>query len=104
MKLAAFFALALFAMSGCTMRGVDTTLTPQLLSDGQVVYVYSDLANFAQPDQDADAEKLRMRDLNDWVNDSGICHSGYEVIKRQPIAIRAGWQGKKVYYFIRCKP
>lgn len=103
MKRAALLVFGLFMMSGCTVRGVDTSLTPQLLADGQVVYVYSDLANFAQPDQDADAENLRMRDLHDWVNDSGVCPKGYEVIKRQPIAIRAGWQGKKVYYFIKCR-
>ncbi len=95
--------IALFAISGCTVRGVDTTLRPQLMSDGQVVYVYSDLANFALPDQDAEAEKLRVRDLNDWVNDSGICPSGYDVIKRQPVAVRAWAQGKRVYYFIKCR-
>lgn len=103
MKHLALFAIVILAMTGCTMRGVDTTLTPQLLSDGQVVYVYSDLANFAQPDQDAEAEKLRLRDLNDWVKDSGVCQNGYEVIKRQPVAVRAGWQGKKIYYFIKCR-
>ncbi len=103
MKPVVLFAISMLAMAGCTMRGLDTTLTPQLLADGQVVYVYSDLANFAQPDQDAEAEKLRVRDLNDWVNDSGICPSGYEVIKRLPISVRANWQAKKVYYFIKCK-
>lgn len=103
MNTAALLALVVICLTGCTIRGVDTTLAPQLLSDGQVVYVYSDLANFAQPDQDAEAEKLRLRDLNDWVKDSGICPNGHEVIKRQPVAVRAWAQGKRVYYFIKCK-
>lgn len=97
---ATFVALLL---SGCTVRGVDTKLTPQIYSDGRVIYIYSDLANFAQPDTDPDAEKNRLRDLHDWVMDAAICESGYEIIKRQAISYGSGSKGKRIYYFIKCK-
>jgi len=103
MRRLALLAISILVITGCTMRGVDTTLTPQLLSDGQVVYVYSDLANFAQPDQDPEAEKLRLRDLDEWIVDIKLCPNGYEIIKRQAVPVRAWSQGRKVYYFIRCK-
>ena len=64
------------ALIGCSVRGVDTTLVPQLYENGQLVYVYSDLANFAQPDADQDAEKNSLRDMADWVADAAICPSG----------------------------
>lgn len=92
-----------FALIGCSVRGVDTTLVPQLYENGQLVYVYSDLANFAQPDADQDAEKNRLRDLTDWVTDAAICPSGYEILQRKAIAVRAWSQGRRVYYFIKCK-
>lgn len=95
--------MAFGVLAGCTMRGVDTTMVPQLYSNGEIVYVYSDLANFAIPDQDPSAEKNRLKDLDDWMVDSGLCQNGYEVIKRQSVAVRAWAQGKRVYYFIKCK-
>lgn len=98
-----FCALVVLTLFGCTMRNSGMTLEPQLYTDGQIVYVYSDLANFAQPDQDAAAEKNRLQDLHDWVVDAAICPNGYEIIKRQPVATRVWAQAKKVYYFIKCK-
>ena len=97
------FVLAFAFLAGCTMRGVDTTMVPQLYANGEIIYVYSDLANFAIPDQDPSAEKSRLKDLDDWMVDSGLCKNGYEVIKRQSVAVRAWAQGKRVYYFIKCK-
>ena len=103
MKLYAGFLLILAVLTGCTMRGVDTTMVPQLYSNGEVIYVYSDLANFAIPDQDPSAEKGRLNDLDEWMTDTGLCENGYEVFKRQAVAVRAWSQGKRVYYFIKCK-
>jgi len=78
-------------------------MTPQLYANGDVVYMYSDLANFAQPHNDKEAEANRLKDLNEWVLDAALCPSGYEVIKRQVILNRANSEGGKVYYFIKCK-
>lgn len=97
-----FIPLLITMVFGCTIRGVDTTMTPQLYSNGEVVYVYSDLANFTQPDQDPEAEKNRLRSLSEWVSDSGICPNGFSVLKRQPISVLSWSQGKKIYYFIKC--
>lgn len=90
-------------IGGCTVRGVDTSLVPAIYSNGDLVYVYSDLANFAQPDQDPQAEKLRLKDLDEWVVDANLCTRGYDIIKRQAIPVRTWSQGRKVYYFIKCK-
>ena len=95
--------IALSVLAGCTMRGVDTTMVPQLYANGEIIYVYSDLANFAIPDKDPAAEKSRLKDLDDWMIDSGLCPNGYEILKRQSVAVRAWAQGKRVYYFIKCK-
>lgn len=95
--------LVIGGISGCTVRGVDTTLVPQLYTNGEVIYIYSDLANVYQPDADQAAEKNRLRDLNDWIADAAICPSGYEILKRQTVGMRTWSQGKKVYYFIKCK-
>jgi hypothetical protein len=103
MNRVSLFFIIFATLVGCTMRGVDTTMTPQIFADGQIVYIYSDLANFAQPDQDPEAEKLRLRDLDDWMVDVKLCPNGYEIIKRQAVPTRAWSQGRKVYYFIRCK-
>lgn len=91
------------ALTGCTTRGIDTTLTPQIYGNGEIIYVYSDHANVYQPDADADAEKLRLRDLQAWMSDSKACVKGYEIIKRESIALRAWSDNRKVYYFIKCK-
>lgn len=95
--------VGIWIVSGCTVRGVDTKLTPQLYGNGEIVYIYSDLANISQPDQDPEAEKNRLKDLDDWVADADICQNGYEIVKRKAIATRTWSQGKKVYYLIRCK-
>lgn len=64
--------VAFFAF-GCTTRAVDTKLTPQLMENGEILYVYQDLANFARPDDDADAEKIRVKELKDWLSDAELC-------------------------------
>jgi hypothetical protein len=94
---------ALLAVTGCTVRNVDTKMTPQLYANGEVVFMYSDIANFAQPHNDKDAEANRLRDLNDWVVDTAICPKGYDIVKRQVVLNRANSEGGKVYYFIKCK-
>lgn len=100
---ALLFALFI-AISGCTVRNSTTKLTPQLTSSGDLVYMYSDIASFAQPDLDESAESNRLRDLNDWVLDANLCKNGYEIIKRKAISIRSALGSKNIYYFIRCKP
>jgi len=90
-------------LSGCTVRNVDTKIAPQLYANGEVVYMYSDLANFAQPHNDKDAEANRLKDMKDWMVDAALCPRGYEIIKRQVILNRANSEGGKVYYFIKCK-
>lgn len=90
-------------MSGCTLRNSGMTLEPQLYGNGDLVYVFSDLANFVHPDEDSESEKYRLRDMESWVSDSSICPNEYEVIKRQAVAVRTWSQGKKIYYFLKCK-
>lgn len=96
--------LVIAALTGCTMRGVDTTMVPQLYANGEIIYIYSDLANFAIPDKDPEAEKSRLNDLDDWMVDSRLCPNGYEIVQRKAIAVRAWSQGRRVYYFIKCNP
>lgn len=103
MKTYVTFCLIFSFLTGCTVRGFDTTMVPQLYANGEIVYVYSDIANFSLPDQDPLAEKSRLKDLDDWMVDSGLCPNGYELLKRQSVAVRAWAQGKRVYYFIKCK-
>lgn len=95
--------LVFSALFGCTVRGIDTTLVPQLYSNGEVIYIYSDHANVYQPDTDAAAENLRIKDMKAWMTDSKVCPEGYEIIKRESIASRAWSDNRKVYYFIKCK-
>lgn len=90
-------------LSACTARVVDTKLTPQLMENGQIVFMYADLANFAQPDNDPSAENNRLRDLTDWANEAELCPNGFEIIKRQPIVTRSWANAKRIYYFIKCK-
>ncbi len=102
-KRTVFICLSMFTLAGCTARVVDTKLTPQLYANGEVIYMYSDLANIFQPHSDKDAEANRLRDLNDWVIDAALCTNGHEIIKRQVVMSRANSEAGKVYYFIKCK-
>ena len=102
LKVVTVFVFMAF-LSGCTARVIDTKLTPQLMENGQIVYMYADLANFAQPDNDPSAEKNRIRDLTEWVTEAELCQNGFEIIKRQPIVTRSWANAKRIYYFIKCK-
>lgn len=84
------------------MRGVDTTLVPQMSTNGDLIYVYSDISGLSFPET-GEGEKNRLRDLDSWIKDAGLCPNGYEILKRQSIAIRTWSSAKKVYYFIKCK-
>jgi hypothetical protein len=100
------YALILIAAaiaSGCTARVIDNKLTPQLMSNGDVVYVYSNLAGPFQKESDKDAEATRLLDLKEWMTDANLCPAGYEIAKRQVIANFANTESKRIYYFVRCK-
>lgn len=99
----AIAGLLLITLIGCTARTTDTKLTPQLYENGELIYMYSDLANIFQPHNDKDAEANRLRDLNDWMVDAALCPSGHEIIRRQVVMQRVNSEAGKVYYFIKCK-
>lgn len=94
---------AIVLTTGCTARVVDNKLTPQLLSNGEVVYMYSNLAGPLQKESDKDAEATRLADLKEWMQDANICPSGYDVAKRVVVANYANSESKRIYYFARCK-
>lgn len=104
MKTKTFLWIAIaILLTACTVRGIDTSLIPILQSNGEIIYRYGDIAGLSLQDGDKDAEDKRLRDMNDWVVESGICSNGYTVLRRQAILLRQGSPGKKIYYFIKCK-
>lgn len=103
MRTASLLIVLIAALSGCTVRGFDTKLTPQLMENGELVYMYADLANAFIKENDPEAEKSRLKDLSDWMDDAQLCPKGYDVVKRQAIGVRYNSQGRRIYYFIKCK-
>lgn len=105
MKSMALFAIALLAITGCAMRGVDSKLTPYILPNGDIGYVYQDQANLSANENDAkSAEATRITALNEWMEDAQLCHNGYSIVQSKAIKVRSWIGAAAIYYFIRCKP
>lgn len=90
------------AITACSPRIFNVSLEPQALQTGELVYRYSDVAGPLRPD-DAETEQKRVAYMNEWVANAGICKNGFEVFKRVSITTNTSIDGKRIFYFLRCK-
>lgn len=89
------FVMPLFAACG-DLNDPNTTFE----MTGQNSFVFTDIANPAEPLTSERAEARRIAELEQYFRLNGLCPSGYTVSSREPLVIGqfAGGQAYRVTY------
>jgi hypothetical protein len=97
--------LALLALGGC-MDAVNRPTMSEFEPLGGDRFRYeATTAALTDPENDPDAEATRMRWLQTYLSDNGMCPDGYLIDERKPV-VRSqtlGLVSHRIYYRGRCK-
>lgn len=96
--------LTIVLTSCSTMEALDrgvTSFEPLSSSEGYQYFLYKSLASPVYPLESSDAEAIRMRWLDAWLEDNGLAGHSFEILERKPVK-RPGLV-YDIYYKIKVK-